>query len=182
MIFETENKVNTILFPSSYFSVRKVDEDLQAEFDAVSDTELFEIVLFFYDKWFHEQKLVLNRSIKNSCTAIYRGWMMKSDMYHHFYDALQSMQIRLINTPQEYERFHIFPNIYYQIAEDTAKMRIFPNGTEININEAKQHFSKFMVKDYVKSVKGTAFPKYFDTFVTQAEFEEQRNVENLRNW
>lgn len=169
-------KVNTILFPSSYFSVRKVDEDLQSEFDAVNDTGLFEIVLFSYDKWFHEQKLILNRSVKNPCTAIYRGWMMKPEIYRHFYDSLQSVQIRLINAPQEYECFHIFPNIYHQIAEDTAKMLIFPDGTEININEVKQHFSKFMVKDYVKSVKGTAFPKYFDASVTQEEFEEQMKL------
>ena len=30
-----------------------------------------------------------------------------------------------------------------------------------------------MVKDYVKSVKGTSFPKYFDASTTQQEFDEQ---------
>lgn len=35
--------VDLILFPSSFFSVNKVDEDLQAEYDAVVSTGLFEI-------------------------------------------------------------------------------------------------------------------------------------------
>lgn len=41
--------VKTILFPSSYFSIRNVDEDLKAEYDAAVDTGLFEIILFSYD-------------------------------------------------------------------------------------------------------------------------------------
>ena len=49
--------IQTILFPSSYFSARRVDEDLQAEYNAALETRLFEIVLFSYDKWFHEGTL-----------------------------------------------------------------------------------------------------------------------------
>ena len=37
--------VDLILFPSSYFNVSKVDEDLQAEYDAVKATGLFDIIL-----------------------------------------------------------------------------------------------------------------------------------------
>lgn len=44
--------VDLILFPSSYFNVSKVDEDLQDEYDAVKETGLFDIILFGYDKWF----------------------------------------------------------------------------------------------------------------------------------
>ena len=51
--------VDLILFPSSYFNVSKVDEDLQAEYDAVKATGLFDIILFGYDKWFEEDQLVI---------------------------------------------------------------------------------------------------------------------------
>ena len=44
--------VDLILFPSSYFNVSKVDEDLQSEYDAVKATGLFDVILFGYDKWF----------------------------------------------------------------------------------------------------------------------------------
>ena len=165
--------MNTILFPSSYFSIKNVDEDLQAEYDAVTETGLYDVILFSYDKWFNEGKPVLNSKLYDPCIAVYRGWMMKPEKYRMFYNALNEANIRLITTPDEYERFHIFPNIYPEIAEDTARMMIYPDGAGISVEEIKRHFSKFMVKDYVKSVKGTSFPKYFDSTVTQEEFDEK---------
>lgn len=51
--------VDLILFPSSYFNASKVDEDLQAEYDAVKATGLFDVILFGYDKWFEEDQLVI---------------------------------------------------------------------------------------------------------------------------
>ena len=35
----------------------------------------------------------------------------------------------------------------------------------------KSTFGRFMVKDYVKSVKGSDFPVYFDLTITQSEFD-----------
>jgi len=46
--------INTILFPSSFFSVKKVGEDLQEEYDAVINTGLFQVVIFGYEKWFSD--------------------------------------------------------------------------------------------------------------------------------
>ena len=81
----SDNMINMILFPSSYFSIRNVDEDLKAEYDAAIETGLFNIGLFSYDKWFNEDKLVLNQIIDEPCEAIYRGWMMKpwKSLLHH---------------------------------------------------------------------------------------------------
>ena len=88
--------VDVILFPSDFFSISKVDEDLQAEYDAVK--------------------------------------------------------------------------------EDTARMEVYPLHARIDIEEVKQTMGRFMVKDYVKSVKGTEFPRFFDTNVTQEEFDNWMNV------
>lgn len=52
-------------------------------------------------------------------------------------------------------------------------MIIYPDGNSIGVDKLKQKFSRFMVKDYVKSVKGTSFPKYFDSTITQEEFDNQ---------
>ena len=101
--------INTLLFPSSYFSIRNVDEDLKAEYDAATETGLFDIILFSYDKWFNEGKLVLEHPVSESCTAIYRGWMMKPEIYAEFYGQLSEKGITLITDPSEYEHFHIFP-------------------------------------------------------------------------
>lgn len=66
---------------------------------------------------------------------------------------------------------HIFPNIYEQVKEDTAKMELYALHEKIDVEKVKKSFQRFMVKDYVKSVKGTEFPKFFDEQVTQEEFE-----------
>ena len=97
--------VDMILFPSSFFSITKVDEDLQQEYDAVVSTGLFETVFFGYDKWFNEGELVLKDVPDKMHMAVYRGWMMKPE-------------------------------------------------------QLKKSFNRFMVKDFVKSVKGTEFPRF----------------------
>lgn len=51
-------------------------------------------------------------------------------------------------------------------------MLVYPDG-KVDLDEAKRTFRRFMVKDYVKSVKGTDFPKYFENTVTQEEFDRQ---------
>lgn len=162
----------TIVFPSSYFSIHKVDEDLQAEYDVVIDTGLFDVVLFSYDKWFNEGVLVLDNEPEDFVRGAYRGWMMKPELYKRFYEQLADRKIRLVTDPAEYERFHIFPNVFRCFGEDTAKMLIYPDGS-VDLDEVKRSFKRFMVKDYVKSVKGTDFPKFFESDVSQEEFDRQ---------
>lgn len=168
--------LNTVLFPSSYFDGRKVDEDLQKEYDAVVNTGLYNIIIFHYDKWFNEQKLVLTQVPEQETVAVYRGWMMKPEMYKAFYSQLEDKNIQLITTPEKYEHFHVFPNVYLDLQEDTARMLVYPKGKEINLDEVKQNFKRFMVKDYVKSVKGTEFPRYFESDVSQEEFDKWMEV------
>lgn len=168
--------VDLILFPSSYFSVNRVDEDLQKEFDAVRETGLFDIVLFGYDKWFNEGKLVLNKTFSTPHNAVMRGWMMKPEQYRIFYEELYSKNIHLITEPKEYALMHLFPNVYGFFGDDTAKMKIYPLYEQINIEEVKKSFNRFIIKDFVKSVKGTEFPRFFDNSVTQEEFDKCMEV------
>ncbi|MDE6519059.1 MAG: ATP-grasp domain-containing protein [Ruminococcus sp.] len=166
----------TILFPSSYFSSREVDEDLQKEYNAVKETGLFDIIIFGYDKWFNEGKLVLSRTPDLPCSAVMRGWMMKPEQYAVFYDKLNNNNINLITTPEEYTLMHIFPNVYNIFGSDTAKMEIFPLHKQIDIESVKKTFDRFMIKDFVKSVKGTEFPRFFDSSVTQEDFDEYMKI------
>lgn len=168
--------LDIILFPSSFFHSKKVDEDLQSEYDAVERTGLYKTIIFGYEKWFNEGKLILSEKPETLMNAAYRGWMMKPEQYKQFYEELLARNIKLITSPDEYQLFHVFPNIYPLVEEDTAKMFIYPKGTTVPIDEIKDNFSKFMVKDYVKSVKGTEFPKYFDHTITQQEFNKWMEV------
>lgn len=165
-----------ILFPSSYRSIAKVDEDLEQEYEAVLDSGLFETVFFGYDQWFGEGKLVLGDAPRQLCTAVYRGWMMKPEQYEAFYGLLLERNIQLVTDPEAYRLMHIFPNVYELLEEDTAKMKIYPLHAQIAVEALKADFKRFMVKDFVKSVKGTEFPRYFDQTVTQADFDRWMEV------
>ena len=160
-------KIDTLIFPSSYFSINNVDEELKAEYDAAKETGLFNIILFSYDKWFNEDRLALNKTPDEPCKAVYRGWMMKPEKYSAFYEQLNAKGVSLVTSPDEYEHFHIFPNVYQDIVSDTARTLIIPDGNNLDVEELKKNFDRFMIKDYVKSVKGTSFPKFFDSDTTQ---------------
>ena len=168
--------INTILFPSSYFEVTKVDEDLQAEYEAVVRTGLFDVITFGYEDWFNNGRISLSSIPKNHITAVYRGWMMKPNQYKEFYSLLQDKNIELITSPEDYSAMHIFPNVYELVKENTAKMMVFPLHEDLPCDVLKCEFSKFMIKDYVKSVKGTDFPEYFDSSVTQEDLNRWMEV------
>lgn len=166
--------LEAIIFPSSFFDKRTVDEDLQKEYEAAKGCGLYkDLLIFSYEDWFHGAKLTLDHTPEQRVVAAYRGWMMLPEQYSAFFYALRDKNIELVTTPEAYEQFHLFPNVYPRIAEDTPRMLLFPNGTKVDIELAKRTFSRFMVKDYVKSVKGTDFPAYFDTSITQQEFDEK---------
>ncbi len=105
-----------------------------------------------------------------------RGWMMKPSQYNQFYDKLLENNIELIIAPSEYEQMHIFPNAYKFFGDDTAFMKVYPLHEQIEISDVKKHFNRFLVKDFVKSVKGTEFPKFFDVSITQEEFDNWMEV------
>lgn len=163
--------INAVIFPSSFFNTHKVDEDLEKEYDAAVSTGLFEnILLFSYEDWFHNGKLVLTQIPDEMICAVYRGWMMKPEQYELFYNQLLSNNITLITTPDAYALFHIFPNIYPCIRNDTPKTLIFPEQVPLDLELIKNEFTRFLVKDYVKSVKGTEFPAFFDHSISSEDF------------
>lgn len=168
--------IDLILFPSSYFSIKKVDEDLQGEYEAAKSTGLYDTILFGYDMYVNEGRLVLSKIPDTRRKAIMRGWMMKPEQYADFYHKLLDSNIQLVTTPEEYEQMHIFPNAYTLFGEDTAAMELYPLHKQINVENIKKKYNRFMIKDYVKSVKGTDFPKYFDASITQDEFDRWMEI------
>ncbi len=171
-----EKMIDTLLFPSSVFDKLQVDEDLKAEYDAALSTGLFKIILFSYEDWFHNGRIVIRNIPADMKPAIYRGWMMKPKQYENFYYGLREHNIKLVTEPEQYKLMHIFPNVYEYVKEDTAKMEVYPLHTQIDVEDLKKRFVRFMVKDFVKSVKGTEFPRYFDRSITQEEFDRWMEV------
>lgn len=148
------HKLN-VIFPSSFFHKKKVDEAFKREYSACVETGLYDISFFDYDAWVRSNCLELVCAPQGETKAVYRGWMMKPEQYREFYTALQKQNIYLVTSPASYELMHIFPNVYRCLGSDTASMRIYPAGSELKLDELLGFYPRFMIKDYVKSDKGT---------------------------
>lgn len=129
---------------------RKVDEDYEDEYEAARKD--FACALFSYEDFMEGKLKLYGEDI--SGLAIYRGWMMKPEMYRDFYQALELRGIHLINTPEEYERYHLLPGWYEDFKDETA-LSLWTKGNNledvIHISEALD--GAYIVKDYVKSRK-----------------------------
>ena len=165
----------TIVFPGSFMNYREIDPDMYEEYLAVMETGLFDILLFNFDEWLAGDKFRITGTENSPSKAIYRGWMLKPEKYGELYKTLHDRGVLLITDPDAYRNTHLFPNVYPHIRDDTAEMMLFANG-KVDVEKAKKRFRLFMVKDSVKSVKGTEFPAYFDHTISQAKFDEWMKV------
>lgn len=140
----------SFLFCNHPLEPNNVDEDYLAEYEAASQEH--ECALFSYEAML-EGKLSLYRTEISGLT-VYRGWMMKPELYKAFYDKLLKKGIVLINTPEEYSKYHLLPGWYADFKNDTACSVWEDKGT---LNSAlaltKGLTGSYIVKDYVKSRK-----------------------------
>ena len=151
-----------ILYPADYFSIRNVDADYEYEYrEAVRFPEL-SVCFYNYDEFAAGGALKFYPAEPEPGICIYRGWMLKPESYEQLYRTLQKKNVEMINTPGEYRRCHEFPNIYDRIREMTPGIMVYEKETPVDWQEVKRRYPRFMIKDYVKSVKGTDFPAYFD--------------------
>ena len=129
---------------------RKVDEDYEDEYQEAGLHH--SCALFSYEDMESGKLSLFGEEI--SGLTIYRGWMMKPEMYSDFYKLLEQKGIYLINTPEEYERYHTLPGWHDDFAEETAQSVWETEGNIENILlKAKQLNGPYIVKDYVKSRK-----------------------------
>lgn len=87
--------------------------------------------------------------------GIYRGWMLTPNHYEKLYDQLLRKNIRLINTPQEYQHCHYLPDSYDKIKSKTPKSNWTTQLDHNAIIELVSEFgsSSIILKDFVKSEK-----------------------------
>jgi len=150
---------------------REVVDDMRDECQTAEDTGLFNTILFNYDGWLNGEKLRVTAQMERLNPVLYRGWMMKPEEYQNLYVELEIRAIHLLTNPEAYANMHLFPNVYPVIKEDTAEMMCFLDG-KFDVEMVKQHFNRFMVKDSVKSTKGTEFPAFFNQYANHPAYYE----------
>ena len=167
------------IYPCEFGNINKVDVDYETE-KMIADKNGIQNIMFNYDAYMTMgEKLKIsdtNISIEENTIAVYRGWMMKPEQYTKFYnDLLNLYNIKLINTPYEYESTHCFNIAYDRLQDYTPKIAVFSEDEVkyIEWDEVKQYFKRrFIIKDYVKSVKGFDFPAYLDYTYTTEQLDE----------
>ena len=138
-----------ILFCNHILYPHRVDPDYEDEYRAA---EGHNCALFSYEALADGALKLYGQSI--SGLTIYRGWMMKPEMYRKLYDALEEKGIYLINTPAEYARYHLLPG-WYEDFKDVTAASVWTIGSkkEDVLQAAKTLEGSYIVKDYVKSRK-----------------------------
>jgi len=152
-----------ILFPSDYFNPKQPDSDYKKEYEAVCHLPDIKIILYNYDGFMQNEPIKIYPNDYYTGKCIYRGWMLTPNQYRALFAFLEKSCITLINTPEQYDYCHMFPYVYPHIEQYTPKMLHFELEQPIDWDTVNKTFTRFMVKDYVKSVKGHDFPTFFET-------------------
>ena len=130
---------------------RKVDEDYETEYQAARHDHA--CALFSYEDLAAGKLSLFGEDI--SGLTIYRGWMMKPEMYRNLYSRLEERGIILINTPEEYEKYHMLPGWYEDFAEETSETVWTSRSNVDDVLRLAERLNDgaYIVKDYVKSRK-----------------------------
>ena len=145
-----------ILFPNEPFNRKNIDSEYADEFQACGIMGI-DRYFYDYDELVNDKKFYTNIKKDDDCLLIYRGWMLKPKQYSFLYNSILERTngyVTLINSPEQYENCHCFPNIYKNIKEYTPKIIVSKNTLQdsLSILYTKIHFNYF-IKDFVKSIK-----------------------------
>lgn len=151
-----------IIFCSSPLNKKKVDESYEQEYICAKEFG-FELGLV------HLEELIVNqgpdlavRRLKKATEredVLYRGWMLRPEEYELLYEALESKNLYLINTPEQYKHCHYLPESYDVIKGYTPRSVWVPmsdiQASPDAVKEATRQFGNqpIIVKGYVKSRK-----------------------------
>lgn len=165
----------TILFPRDYFAANSPNDNFDLEFAAVKASEGLEAALFNFDEFIEDAPLMISNSSGHfPKLLIYRGWMMKPAQYERLYIELVKFGFEPLVKPSDYEMTHCFPNVAKKLEGQTPHYAVFPEErgvVSVDATLVNKTFKRFMVKDYVKSLKNTSFPICIETPVSQGELD-----------
>lgn len=168
-------KAANVLFPADYFEKGAPDGAMRIEYESACAEKRLDVGLFDLELFEERGELSLDRPfLDEALPLVYRGWMMKPERYEAFFAALRERGLRPMTSPDAYEEFHMFPLAYMRndaLKVHASQLVAFP-GYRTDAGTINRAFKEFMVKDYVKSVKGTRFPVSFRTPVSQERMDE----------
>lgn len=94
-------------------------------------------------------------SVSGSGTAVYRGWMLRSERYAAFADLLADRGVVLRTTAEHYRRAHELPGWYAALAAATPQSVWTTGSDRANFDRARFELGAgpAVLRDYSKSMK-----------------------------
>lgn len=139
------------LFPSDYFNPKKVDEAYLEQVSCLQNIGFTTSVISLEN--------LASGSIKifpipeSGAKLIYRGWMITPDDYLLLVNTVRDAGVDFIISQDEYLATHYLPNWYPLIRDLTPETRFFSIDDDLERALSELGWSKFFIKDYVKSLK-----------------------------
>lgn len=163
------------LFCNHLLYHERVDVDYEEEYQEAGLEH--SCALFSYEDLLRGKLSLYGEEI--SGLTIYRGWMMKPEMYRQFYKLLEERNIILINSPDEYERYHLLPGWYEEFKNETAESVWETEGSIESVYKlAKGLQGSYIIKDYVKSRKH----EWYDVFFIRNISDNEKSMKIISNF
>jgi len=139
------------LFPSDYFNPKQVDEAYLKEVDCLQRVG-FKTSVVSWQTWNLGSSKIFPQP-EQGTEVIYRGWMLSADNYLLLINAVRNAGAKVFISHEEYLRAHYLPNWYPLICDLTPATHFFSIDDDHESALSELGWSRFFVKDYVKSLK-----------------------------
>ena len=165
-----------LMFPKDYFT-NEVESDFKTEYETAMRVGFPTPILI--DEWAEEKYTFDGNARFPGVVILYRGWMKHISEYISMIVRLEDWSksnLRLLVPWQQYEHLHYFTHSYGMIKDSLYTPPIFRvhwHGEPIEMSDIKLALGDyFMMKDEVKSVKGSDFPTKISTSIDKKELED----------
>lgn len=138
------------LYPSIPFDIKNTDPEYESE--KLTAQNLGFTVANIDIEELNDNKLKLSKQLDPNTTVIYRGWMLKPEIYKVFEILAINKGLAVLTNQEQYISSH-YINGWYPSIEHLTFRTVFQEGHE-GISELLEHsgFHAYFIKDFVKSL------------------------------
>ena len=139
-----------LLFPSNPLDKSAADDAYAEEFAVARAADLGCHLFSFED--FQAGDFKPRPAFREGEQVLYRGWMLSPEDYSKLHDGIATRGGVAVTTPVQYRLCHHLPEWYSICAEFTPSTVVVSKDADFVAAVAGKGWSKFFVKDYVKSL------------------------------
>lgn len=139
-----------IIYPSDYFSVNRIDENYEDEFNCARHNGLKCVLLS--SQHLLDNKIKLSESLEAHVPVIWRGWMLKHKEYRALNNAVKSHSAEMLVSPDDYASCHYITGWYESCSDYTPETIFLNESDDFEKVTSRLKWPSYFVKDYVKSL------------------------------